>query len=215
MTTGTASAKPNRNYANRDGSIPEWMPGPSVPATSATVLNKMGYKVLKTLGWTFSGSFPDLSKFIIVVAPHTSNWDFVVGVLAKWTLKMRVRFLGKDTLFIPPLGWFMRAIGGIPVVRSRSNNLVEQTVKAFNDSSHLVLVLAPEGTRKRVENWKSGFWHIAYRAEVPICCVALDYGRKNIRIGPTVYATNDDAIVGVENIRSMYADVVGKNPSQQ
>ncbi len=156
---------------------------------------------------------PDLPKFVVIVAHHTSNWDFPIGLAAKWALGVDVRWLGKDSLFMPPLGWFMRANGGVPVKRSSRENVVEQTAHEFASRDQFVLVLAPEGTRKRVAEWKSGFWHVAKRADVPICCVALDWSRRVVRMGPTVTADEDDPAAGITRIRSYFADVRGYDPS--
>ncbi len=156
---------------------------------------------------------PDLPKFVVIVAHHTSNWDFPIGLAVKWALGLDVRFLGKDTLFAPPFGWFMRANGGVPVNRSTRENVVEQTTHEFATRDQFVLVLAPEGTRKRVPEWRSGFWHVAKRAGVPICCVALDWSRKVARIGPTVTADEDDTAAGIARIRSYYVDVRGYHPA--
>lgn len=158
---------------------------------------------------------PDLPRFVVIVAPHTSNWDFIAGLAAKWALGLDVRWLGKDTLFLPPLGWFMRAIGGVPVDRHSRHNVVEQSVREFNAREQFVLVLAPEGTRRRVPEWKSGFWHVAKQANVPICCVALDWGRMVVRLGPTSMPTEEDAAAGIARVRSYYDDVRGYDPSQQ
>lgn len=158
---------------------------------------------------------PDLPKFVIIVAPHTSNWDFLVGLAVKWALGVDARWLGKHTLFIPPLGWFMRAIGGVPVDRSNRQNLVEQSVREFESREQFVLVIAPEGTRRKVNEWRSGFWHVAKRAGVPICCVAFDWGRRTVRLGPTISADENDPRAGIARVRSCYDDVRGYDPSLQ
>ena len=161
------------------------------------------------------GAMPDLPKFVVIVAHQTSNWDFPVGLAVKWALGLDPRWLGKDTLFRGPLGWFMRANGGVPVKRGSRENVVEQTAQEFATREQFVLVLAPEGTRKKVAAWRSGFWHVAKRAGVPICCVALDWSRKVVRMGPTVTADEDDAAAGIARIRSYYADVRGYDPEME
>lgn len=158
---------------------------------------------------------PNTSHFVAVVAPHTSNWDFPIGLAAKWALGFDAHWWGKDTLFLPPLGWFMRANGGIPVNRQHRDNAVERTVAAFRSHERFALALAPEGTRKRVREWRSGFWHVAKGANVPICCVALDYRRKIVRLGPSTMPLEDDPAAGIARIRSYFADVVGFDASQQ
>jgi 1-acyl-sn-glycerol-3-phosphate acyltransferase len=162
-------------------------------------------------GWSFEGTIPNEPKFVIIVAPHTSNWDFIVGVLALFSLGFRVSFLGKHTLFKWPLGWFMRWLGGVPVERSVSKDRVADTIAAFDSSRQLILAVAPEGTRKPVKNWKTGFYHVAHGAHVPIVPVAFDYGRKVVRLFPPFWATGD--VDGdIQRIRSGYVGVVARNP---
>ncbi|HEY0928635.1 MAG TPA: lysophospholipid acyltransferase family protein [Gemmatimonas sp.] len=155
---------------------------------------------------------PDLPQFVVIVAPHTSNWDFIIGLAAKWALGFGSSWWGKASLFRPPLGWFMRAIGGIPIDRRAKTNVVEQTIAEFRAHPQFVLTLAPEGTRKQVTAWKSGFWHVAQGAGVPICCVAFDWGRRVVRLGPTTEAWETDANVGIARIRRLYTDITGRHP---
>ena len=166
---------------------------------------------MSLVGWKFEGAMPNESKFVVIVAPHTSNWDFTLGVAALFALGFRVSFLGKHTLFKRPLGAFMRWLGGIPVERSVSRDRVTETVGAFNSSQKLILAVAPEGTRKRVTEWKTGFYHVALGAGVPIVPVAFDYGRKTVRIGPPFRPTGDREADFAE-LKSFYRDVVAKRP---
>jgi 1-acyl-sn-glycerol-3-phosphate acyltransferase len=190
-----------------------WKLGPLVPQTRGVLLRHFGYGVMRLFGWDFSGSFPDRRQFVAIVAPHTSNWDFPILLMAKWALGLEARWMGKDALFHPPLGWFMRAIGGIPIRRTASHNVVDASVQAFAERPGLVLVLAPEGTRKYVSDWKSGFWHIARGAGVPVVCIALDYGTKRIRLGPEFSADANDSAAGIAIIQAAYAGVRGLRPS--
>lgn len=185
-----------------------------MPQTRNTLLARIGYGSMRLFGWKFAGAFPDAPKFVAVVAPHTSNWDFLILLAAKWALRLDVRWMGKDALFRPPLGWFMSAIGGIPIRRSEKRNVVDSSIQAFNEREKMVLVLAPEGTRKYVAEWKSGFWHIARGAGVPIVCIALDYGRKTIALGPEIFPAGDDTAAGIARIRQHYVGVNGLHPSQ-
>ena len=162
-------------------------------------------------GWRFEGVMPDLPRFVLIIAPHTSNWDFIIGLAAKWALGLETRFWGKETLFLPPLGWFMRSLGGIPVDRSKPHDVVGHTIEEFARHERMVLTVTPEGTRKKVDCWRSGFWHVAKGAGVPICCVAFDWGRRVIRIGPVVNADDDDTERGIARIRELYAGVSGRN----
>jgi 1-acyl-sn-glycerol-3-phosphate acyltransferase len=192
-----------------------WRLGNQVPQTPRRWLRALGWWILRRAGWRFEGQMPDLPKFVVIVAPHTSNWDFPVGLAGKWALGLDCHFWGKDTLFRPPLGWFMRANGGIPVDRRNKHNVVQDTVAAMRAAERFVLVLSPEGTRKKVEAWRSGFWHVAQGAGVPVCCVALDWGRKVIRLGPTTMAEEADASAGIARMRQLFDGVVGCNPGQQ
>ena len=167
---------------------------------------------MRLLGWRFAGAFPNHAQFVAIVAPHTSNWDFPILLAAKWALQLDARWMGKDVIFRPPLGWILSALGGIPIQRSTSHNVVDASIHAFGERPQLVLVLAPEGTRKYVADWKSGFWHIAHGANVPIVCIALDYGRKTIRLGPEFLTESDDAAAGIARIRSSYVGVLGYHP---
>lgn len=213
-TTGEPKAGERTTVAPAATNPVDWHLGPSVPQTGNTLLARLGYGSMRLFGWKFAGAFPDAPKFVAVVAPHTSNWDFLVLLAAKWALRLDVSWMGKDALFRPPLGWFMSAIGGIPIRRSEKHNVVDASVHAFRERDRMVLVLAPEGTRKYVEDWKSGFWHIARGAGVPIVCIALDYGRKTIALGPEVIPTDDDAAIGIARIRAHYVGVKGMYPTQ-
>ncbi len=161
--------------------------------------------------WRFEGAVPDEPKFVLIVVPHTSNWDFIVGVEALFSLGFRVSFLGKHTLFKWPLGAFMRWLGGIPVERSVRRDRVAESIEAFNAADRLILAVAPEGTRKRVAEWKTGFYHVAHGAHVPIVPVAFDYGRKAVRLFPALWTTGD-ADADIERIKESYRGVVAKNP---
>jgi 1-acyl-sn-glycerol-3-phosphate acyltransferase len=142
-------------------------------------------------GWRFEGNFPDLTKFVIAVAPHTSNWDFLHGAAAMFALDLRVNFIGKHTLFVWPFSAFLRWMGGIPVDRSAPHGVVGEAVASFGGPGPHVLVIAPEGTRRRVERFKTGFLHIARGAAVPVLLVALDYGQRRVVIGPLLEVGSD------------------------
>ena len=162
------------------------------------------------MGWNVDGEIPNLPKLVIIVAPHTSNWDFVVGVAAKLALDLEVMWLGKDSLFRGPFGALWRQLGGRPVDRYASHDVVNEVVQEFRRRDRLVLALAPEGTRKRVERWRTGFYHIAHSARVPIVPVALDFGTRAVQIGePFTTTGNVDADIAV--LRQFYAGVRGRN----
>lgn len=165
--------------------------GPSVPQTHGAVASAVGRLMMRIRGWAFEGAVPDVSKMVLIVAPHTSNWDFLTGLWAKLALRIDVSFLGKHTLFWWPLGAFLRSIGGIPIDRARAQGVAEDAVRALRESERMVLVIAPEGTRRKTERWKSGFYRIAVNAGVPILLVAFDYGRRVVRLGLLFHPTGD------------------------
>ncbi|MCG8553490.1 MAG: lysophospholipid acyltransferase family protein [Desulfobacterales bacterium] len=143
------------------------------------------------LPWKIQGRTPDLNKFVLIAAPHSSNWDFVFFMLAIFKLKIPVRWMAKHTLFAWPFRWLLIRLGGIPVDRSVAGNTVETMTKVFAASDHFILTIAPSGTRSKTPNWKSGFYHIALQAKVPIVCGYIDYRNKIIGIGPTFHPTGD------------------------
>lgn len=148
--------------------------------------------LMRLSGWHFTGAgFPDARKFVLIVAPHTSNWDFIVGIRAMYALGIRGTFLGKDTLFKFPLGIIMRFLGGFPVDRSKSSDVVTQTAELAERMDKVIIVLSPEGTRKRTERWRSGFYWIAVKAKMPILPVAFDFSKKAIHVYPPFEPTGD------------------------
>lgn len=168
-----------------------------------------GAWALAVLGWSFEGAIPEVAKAVVIVAPHTSNWDFFVGVAGMFALGLRVEFLGKSSLFVWPLGPVMRWLGGIPVDRTVSRGVVEVTARELEARDRMILALAPEGTRGPVSRWRSGFYHIARRAGVPIVPVSLDYRRRVIRLGGGFEATGDlEADLG--RLRTFFEGVEGK-----
>jgi 1-acyl-sn-glycerol-3-phosphate acyltransferase len=171
----------------------------------------MGRWALRAFGWRVEGDIPNLPKMVLIAAPHTSNWDFVVGISAKLALGLRVTFLGKDSLFRFPLGPLLRAWGGIPIDRTTSNDVVGGIVDEFARRDRLVLALAPEGTRKRVERWRTGFYHIAKAAKVPIVPVALNFGERAIQIGVPFTAT-DDLDRDMRELQGRFSGVRGRRP---
>jgi 1-acyl-sn-glycerol-3-phosphate acyltransferase len=140
------------------------------------------------MGWRIEGEFPNIPKLVMIVAPHSSNWDFPVGLAAKFALGLHARWLGKHTLFWGPAGPLFRALGGIPVNRSKPHNVVDDTVREFARNEGITLAITPEGTRKRVAEWKTGFWHISSKADAPMLPIILDWGEKVLRIGEPIYA---------------------------
>ena len=161
-------------------------------------------------GWSFAGTVPDLPKAVLIVAPHTSNWDFVIGAAGMLALDLNLRFLGKHTLFRGPMGVIMRLLGGIPVDRAQpGGGVVEEMGGRFKTSDHLLLAIAPEGTRGEVTRWKTGFHQIARAAGVPILAVALDYGRRQIRFRE-LFTASPDLEADVEELQEFFADSDGR-----
>ncbi len=137
------------------------------------------YRVFK---WKFNGQLPDLKKYMIIVAPHTSNLDFFVGLAVRSILYLKTSFLGKKELFRPPYGWIFRMLGGYPVDRSQPANLVYQVAAIFDSKEDFKVAIAPEGTRKYVKKWKSGFYYMALKSKVPIVMVSFDFRDKTVYI---------------------------------
>lgn len=169
--------------------------------------------LLKALGWELVVDWPESSKYVLIVYPHTSNWDFLVGLFAKLALRLEAHYIAKHTLFRKPYGWFFRAFGGIPVDRRHKGSLAQQLAKRFDESDPFVLALAPEGTRSKTDHWKSGFYHIAREAQVPIAMAYFDYPKKRIYMGGAFYP-GDDIGETYQHLREFFAGVRGKNPGQ-
>lgn len=143
-------------------------------------------------GWKIIGDVPrHLNKYIIVVAPHSSNWDFIVGLAVRSILRFPSGFLAKEELFRPPFGWLFRKLGGQPVNRKRSENLVDQVTDVFRKEKEFVLAIAPEGTRKNVNKWKTGFYWIAVKAEIPIVMAGLDYHTRTVTFADPFFPKGD------------------------
>jgi 1-acyl-sn-glycerol-3-phosphate acyltransferase len=161
------------------------------PRRGWPALHAVGRTLLRWTGWRIVGDLPHEAKFVIVVAPHTSNWDFPVGVMAMFALDLDVHWFGKDSLFRWPASVVLRGLGGRPVRRDTPEGVVAEIVAAVRASDRFVLALAPEGTRKRVAGWRTGFYHIAEQAQVPIVPVWLDWGRREIGIGSPMRTSGD------------------------
>lgn len=166
---------------------------------------------LNLFGWRVVGKLPAIPKFIIVGAPHTSNWDFVIFLALAFVLRGDLRYMGKKQLFYPPHGWFFRWCGGIPVDRSKPQGLVEQTVQAIKEADRFQLVITPEGTRSRVGEWKTGFYHIGKQADIPVVAGFVDSSTMTCGIGPT-FTLTDDMEADMKTIKAFYKDKVGVNP---
>lgn len=177
------------------------------------VSRALGRGLLRLGGWRMVGEFPDIPKLVLIAAPHSSNWDGIWGIAAKLALGLDIKILGKHSLFhVPLMGALLRWMGVIPVDRSAAGDVVEQMCTMLHGTDKLWLGLAPEGTRKRVERWKSGFWKIAHAADVPVLPAYFHYPDKIIGIGPTFDLT-DDMEADIARIRAWYRPWRGKHHS--
>jgi 1-acyl-sn-glycerol-3-phosphate acyltransferase len=169
--------------------------------------------LLFVTGWKTAGDFPGHPKAVVLAAPHTSNWDGLWMIACGGKYRIRLRWMGKASLGQGPFGWLARAAGLVPVDRSGGKDLVRATVQAFEQSDQLLLAIAPEGTRAAVGEWKSGFYHVARLANVPIVFAVMDYGTRTVRISGEIWPSGDyDA--DLETIRTHYADARGKHASR-
>ncbi|CAZ94551.1 1-acyl-sn-glycerol-3-phosphate acyltransferase [Zobellia galactanivorans] len=168
----------------------------------------------KLMGWKMVGTFPGhLDKFVIAVVPHTSYVDFFLGLLIRKIWNEPINFVGKKSLFAFPFGFIFRKLGGEPIDRSKNNDMVSATVKVFQERKKFRLTIAPEGTRKKVDKWKTGFYYIAKGAQVPVVLVAFDFGKKQVKISEPLYTT-DDKDADFKVYEDFFKGVVGKIPRQ-
>lgn len=168
---------------------------------------------LRITGWKFEGPVPVQRRYVLIAAPHTSNWDFVYMLAMAWSLGVRLRWMGKASLFVFPLGGLFRALGGLPIRRDLRSNAVEQSVAQFALGHDLALAVPAEGTRASAAVWRSGFYHIARLAEVPILLGYLDYARKRGSVGPAL-SPSGDVRADMDRLRAFYADKVGLYPER-
>ncbi len=185
---------------------------PSAPRVKPNRFSRwFGRTILKLGGWRMVGEFPDIPRLVLIGAPHSSNWDGLWGFAAKIALGLDIRILGKDSLFrIPVLGFLLRRLGVMPVDRSDAAGVVEQAAALIRGSDRFWYGLAPEGTRKRVERWKSGFWKIAKAANVPVLRMYFHYPERIIGIGP-LFHLGDDMAADMAAIREWYRPWMGKH----
>lgn len=168
---------------------------------------------LRLFGWRVVGEPPAVPKYVMLVAPHTTNWDFPIMISVDMAFKIGCVWMGKDSLFRGPLGSYLRHMGGIPIDRSSQHSVVEQAVAAFDRSERMVMGIPPEGTRKRTDRWKTGFYYIALGAQVPIVFGFIDFKRKTTGLGPMLMPSGDIG-ADMEIIRDFYKDIEAKYPEQ-
>lgn len=177
-------------------------------------MSRISRGILRLFRWRVVGDVPPVDKMVVIGAPHTSNWDFPIALLAASALRIDIRWLGKHTLFRWPVRWLMQLLGGIPVDRNRAGGIVGDARRAFETEDHLVLAIAPEGTRSAQERWKSGFYRIARAAGVPVLLAALDGGRREVRIGPLIELTGE-VDTDMDRIRTFYEGARGVKESNE
>lgn len=170
----------------------------------------IGRTVLRLGGWKVTGQWPDLPKMVIIVAPHSSAWDAIWGIAAKVAMGVDIHFMAKKEAFWGPLGWLLRRFGGFPVDRVAPAGIVEQAVAKIVAAERMWFVLAPEGTRRRVQKWKPGFWKIARGAGVPVFCAWLNYAEKTIGLGPLL-ELSDDLEADLLRAREQFRPYRGRN----
>ena len=167
----------------------------------------------KLMGWTFNGNFPSMEKCVFIVVPHTSNWDFLMGLVIRKIMNIEINYIGKKSLFKWPYGWFFRWTGGAPIDRTKNSDTVSAVAQLFKERAVFRLALSPEGTRKRVDQWKTGFYYIAKTAGVPLVLITFDYGKKEIKISEPHWPT-DNMQEDFKTYEAFFEGALGKNPDQ-
>ncbi|MCC2639296.1 MAG: phospholipid/glycerol acyltransferase [Moraxellaceae bacterium] len=187
--------------------------GPNVPRRGNAFSRWLSLLILKLLGWRVTGAFPDVRKGVLIVAPHTSNFDGFMTVVASFALGLKISFFVKAAAFTFPFGGFMRWVGALPVNRDNSKNLVAYSAAQLREADQLLISVAPEGTRSTADNWKSGFYWIAHQAELPIIFVAFDYLTKEVRIMGSMMPTGD-IDKDMPEIIARYRDIHPRHPER-
>jgi 1-acyl-sn-glycerol-3-phosphate acyltransferase len=180
----------------------------------STLVQPIARLILRLSGWRTHVIPPHTSRYVLIGAPHTSNWDFFLALALMTVERIPIRIMGKDSLFRWPMGIFMRAIGAIPVNRRERTSLVDQVVAKFNEHTDLIIGLSPEGTRSKTSRWRTGFYYIALKAKVPIVMAYLDYKNKVVGLGPSLKPSGDIKADFVK-IRDFYSGIIGKFPRKQ
>ena len=197
----------------RDGKVRAPILGDKTPQYNRPLLRGLGIALLRLIGWSFEGHVPNEPKLVGIGAPHTSTWDVLFAIAAFWAIDVKMTWMAKDSLFFWPLGILLRSLGAVPVYRDQTLGVVDQSIEILRESEQMIVALAPEGTRSKVEKWKSGFYHIAHGAQVPIIFVGIDFGRKIFEFSPLFYTTGDMEADMVE-IQGWFSRMVAKHPDR-
>lgn len=175
-------------------------------------MGKVLFFILKMFGWKIDPNYPSgVDKAVVVMGPHTSNWDFVIGKITFMKYGIQTRFLIKKELFIPPFGWFLKKLGGVPVNRRGNNNFTDQGVAHFKNNDTMYMVFTPEGTRKYNEQWKKGFYYIAIKAQVPIYIGYIDYKKKTGGFD-SLFEPTGNADADIKRLKQILSKYQGKYP---
>ncbi len=177
----------------------------------ASFLYRLALVFMRALGWKFQGQKPPEKKFVLLGAPHTSNWDFFITLALIGQFDLPLRYMVKDQVFKGPWAGLLKSLGAIPIDRSKRVNVVDSTIEAFQKNDEIVIGILPEGTRKRTEYWKSGFYHIAFGAGVPVVLAKVDGATKTLTLGPAIMLTGDIE-ADMAKIADYYKDVVAIFP---
>ena len=183
--------------------------GEKVPKRKSYLLRWIGRFIFAIFGWGFKNEFPNIPKIVVIFGPHTSNWDFVFGIAAIFILGIKISWMGKQPFFRKPVGGILRWLGGIPIDRSSSHGMVDTMINQYKSMDKFILAIAPEGTRKKVEKWKSGFYRIATGADVPILMACFDYKNKSINFAPLIYPSGN-LNADIEDMQLFFENIRGK-----
>ena len=191
-----------------ESQIPERLRG-----NRSQILRKIGRFGINISGWTVKGQVPDEERIVIIAAPHTSNWDFILAMLAIFGLNIKLRWLGKHSIFKPGFKNFFKWLGGIPVYRDNPSTLIENVVDIVKKEKSIVIAMTPEGTRKKVKRWKTGFLRIAKQTQSKILLISIDAPTKSIEIGK-IFNPTGDSEEDLEFIQKYYSSFRGINPQK-
>ncbi len=176
------------------------------------MIQRISKFIMKLLGWKITGNYPyQLKKKLIIGAPHTSNWDFIIGVLVKGALQDDLKYIGKASLFRPPLGWIMKALGGMPLEENKSISLVQKVVNLYGNNENLTIAMSPEGQRKKTDRFRTGYYYIAKGAKIPVLPVHLDFGNKRFHFLDPFYPS-DETEKDLAYIESLFVGIEGYRP---